>query len=156
MSEICIHRASRRLCYIGAASHEIYAKTISHLSKPLKYQRCSVPFTPNCAAPFLSHYLRYKILTQVCLKFHCIAQKDRSREIITTARFKFTLDAASWLVSFNLSPHFILSRNFKIYPNFRSLPALKAPLKFLRSHLAYARPDFAQTPLLRPHRGILR
>jgi len=39
----------------------------------------------------------------VCFKFHRSAQKTAAREILAAASFKFTLDAASWLVYFNLS-----------------------------------------------------
>ena len=143
-------------CRSDELPYGLRSKPILHLSRPLKYRLRIASFAPHCIAPFLSHHSCSEILTRRYFKFHCIAQKTVAREILAAARFKFTLDAASWLVSFNLSPHFILSLNFKICSNFRSLQALKAPLKFLRSHLAYARPDFAQTPLLRPRRGILR
>ena len=135
----------------------IYAQTISHLSKPIKYQLRVVLFALHRDTPFLSHRLRYKISTRGCFKFHFIAQKTVAREILAAVRLNLcSMPLLGSFISISRCSCSAASQNFKISPNFRNLRGLKSPLKFLRSHLAYARPDFAQTPFSHPHCGILR
>jgi len=93
-----------RAAYAAPAPRRmIYVKTISHLSKPIKYQLRVVLFALHRDTPFLLHRLRYKISMRGYFKFHFIAQKTVAREILAAASFKFTLRAASRFVCFDLS-----------------------------------------------------